>query len=211
MQRTNVVSIFVSLFFAACSSTDTTADMGVEVDATTPVVGPDGAIGLCCPVSNSCDCSYKGGWALTIADCPRVCDQGPGEGTRTDEYGCNEIYGNYTCFGPPDGGLDAAVDSSTADLGSVDDAAIDSGAVDLGNVDDAGALDGSEPMTAAELCTSTGGSVTSGLCCAATGDFPSSCSVGACGCAPGSSHEIQKCECPSSTCFDPGVGCTPTT
>ncbi|MCC6522403.1 MAG: hypothetical protein IT373_07065 [Polyangiaceae bacterium] len=60
---------------------------------------------------------------------------------------------------------------------------------------------------AAELCTTSGGTLTTALCCTSTGDFPSSCSTGSCGCAPQYSHEVAACACPASHCFDPAHGC----
>lgn len=59
----------------------------------------------------------------------------------------------------------------------------------------------------ASLCTTTGGTVASGLCCLATGDFPDTCSVGACGCSPNNSHTVQTCECQAPKCFDAVLGC----
>ena len=59
------------------------------------------------------------------------------------------------------------------------------------------------------LCTSTGGTVDMGLCCLSSGDFPSSCLTGACGCAPNNSHMVKTCTCPAAQCFDPAVGCKP--
>jgi hypothetical protein len=44
-------------------------------------------------------------------------------------------------------------------------------------------------------------------CCTSSGDFPNSCSVGACGCGPADSHMVQTCACPAGQCFDPAAGC----
>jgi hypothetical protein len=64
------------------------------------------------------------------------------------------------------------------------------------------------PSIAAERgCVDSGGTVTSSTCCAAVGDFPNSCLIGACGCAPDASHEVRVCECGAARCFD-GVTCT---
>lgn len=62
---------------------------------------------------------------------------------------------------------------------------------------------------AAELCTTSGGTITTALCCTSTGDFPSSCSTGSCGCAPQYSHEVAVCACPPNDCYDPALGCVP--
>jgi hypothetical protein len=65
------------------------------------------------------------------------------------------------------------------------------------------ATDGGSPS----VCTATGGTVTSALCCASEDAFPSTCGIGACACAPASSHTIDVCSCPSGKCFDPTQGC----
>ena len=54
----------------------------------------------------------------------------------------------------------------------------------------------------AAACTSSGGTVSTGFCCTSTSDFPNTCAVGGCGCAPQYSHTIQVCECPANTCWD---------
>jgi hypothetical protein len=54
----------------------------------------------------------------------------------------------------------------------------------------------------AEGCTQSGGTVSTGLCCQAVESFPSTCAVGACGCAPDASHEVAVCICPTNACFD---------
>ncbi len=61
----------------------------------------------------------------------------------------------------------------------------------------------------AALCTSSGGSISTGLCCNSSGDFPDSCLIGACGCAPTSSHTVATCACPAGTCFSTSTGCGP--
>jgi len=57
-----------------------------------------------------------------------------------------------------------------------------------------------------EIVIVVGGTVTTSLCCLATGDFPNLCLVGPCGCAPDYSHEVKICECPEGQCFD-GTSC----
>jgi hypothetical protein len=69
---------------------------------------------------------------------------------------------------------------------------------------------GTDATAAAELCTATGGTISSGQCCTSVGDFPSMCLVGACGCPPSGSHTVELCSCPTGTCFSPGTGCGPT-
>jgi hypothetical protein len=62
----------------------------------------------------------------------------------------------------------------------------------------------------AELCTTTGGKISSKSCCAGLSppDFPNSCSVGACGCAAADSKTMSTCDC-GSDCFDQRRGCVP--
>jgi hypothetical protein len=73
---------------------------------------------------------------------------------------------------------------------------------------DGGAPDGDASMAGAgELCTSTGGTVTTANCCAnGVASFPDTCVIGACGCSPASSVTIMICSC-AAGCFSPGVGC----
>lgn len=52
-------------------------------------------------------------------------------------------------------------------------------------------------------CTDSGGTVSTGLCCIGVGDFPNTCSIGSCGCAPQSSSEVKICSCGPDTCFNP--------
>ena len=64
-----------------------------------------------------------------------------------------------------------------------------------------------ESANKARLCLNSGGTISTGLCCQSTGDFPNSCAVGACGCAPEYSHEVKVCDCGKDKCFD-GFKCT---
>ena len=58
-------------------------------------------------------------------------------------------------------------------------------------------------------CTASGGTVGMSLCCGTATDFPNTCAIGACGCAPGSSHMVATCACPTGKCFD-GSSCVTT-
>ena len=58
----------------------------------------------------------------------------------------------------------------------------------------------------AKACVNSGGSVASALCCAQSGDFPNTCLIGACGCAPASSRQVSFCDCGAGKCFD-GTEC----
>ncbi len=55
-------------------------------------------------------------------------------------------------------------------------------------------------------CTDSGGRVVTGSCCAGAGDYPETCSIGACGCSPANSAPRRVCECPAGKCFD-GIEC----
>jgi hypothetical protein len=59
-----------------------------------------------------------------------------------------------------------------------------------------------------QTCINSGGTITTSLCCEASGDFPSSCMIGACGCSPNDSHEVKTCDCGVDRCFD-GAECAP--
>ncbi|VVB67735.1 Virginiamycin B lyase [Candidatus Norongarragalina meridionalis] len=65
----------------------------------------------------------------------------------------------------------------------------------------------SPTASAAELgCIASGGTVTTANCCTSiTEDFPNSCAIGACGCAPEYSHPIRICGC-GDKCFN-GTAC----
>lgn len=51
-------------------------------------------------------------------------------------------------------------------------------------------------------CIDSGGEVVNSSCCKSVSDFPNTCLVGACGCAPDSSHEIKTCQCGPNQCFN---------
>ena len=58
------------------------------------------------------------------------------------------------------------------------------------------------PGGAADSCTTSGGTISTSNCCISAADFPNTCAIGACGCAPANSHEVKTCECPADKCFD---------
>jgi hypothetical protein len=64
-----------------------------------------------------------------------------------------------------------------------------------------------------QACLSSGGKISNSSCCQSSGDFPNSCAIGACGCAPASSHQVKTCDCGEGKCFDGNscVGNTPGT
>lgn len=55
-------------------------------------------------------------------------------------------------------------------------------------------------------CEAGGGVESTALCCEGVGDYPNTCLIGGCGCAPAFSHEVRVCQCPDEMCFD-GVEC----
>ncbi len=62
------------------------------------------------------------------------------------------------------------------------------------------------PLSPELGCLTSGGTATTAMCCAATGDFPGTCGIGACGCPPDDSHTVRVCDCGSGSCFD-GSAC----
>jgi hypothetical protein len=62
------------------------------------------------------------------------------------------------------------------------------------------------PDEPALACRNSGGVSSVSLCCNGVGDFPDTCAVGACGCAPSASHEVNICRCGTDRCFD-GMRC----
>lgn len=59
-----------------------------------------------------------------------------------------------------------------------------------------------EKSDAEQACIASGGQVKTSTCCQTTSDFPNSCLVGPCGCAPAYSHEVKICDCGEGKCFD---------
>ncbi|HTY43774.1 MAG TPA: hypothetical protein VMC80_00845 [Patescibacteria group bacterium] len=57
-------------------------------------------------------------------------------------------------------------------------------------------------QTKEQLCINSGGTVTASSCCGSVSDFPNTCAIGACGCSPANSHNIQSCNCGAGKCFD---------
>ncbi len=57
-----------------------------------------------------------------------------------------------------------------------------------------------------QACLISGGTVVTSSCCKATGDFPNTCLIGACGCSPEYSNEVKACDCGMDKCFN-GIFC----
>ncbi len=103
------------------------------------------------------------------------------------------VLGLAACSGSSDGVLDL---SSGVDLSSAShDLA---GAVDLATSD--------APSGPAASCLASGGSLSMSLCCASVADYPNTCGIGACSCAPSSSKMVAVCNCPATKCFN-GTTC----
>jgi hypothetical protein len=102
----------------------------------------------------------------------------------------------------------AANDAAPGDAAPGDaapgDAAHEDAALQADSGHDSNSGDGRTP---AELCTDTGGTIDTGLCCSGAGNFPSSCATGTCGCAPDYSTIVAICYCPATKCYQPGTGC----
>jgi len=59
-----------------------------------------------------------------------------------------------------------------------------------------------EEVDKEQACIDSGGAVEAASCCTTTSDFPDLCVVGACGCSPEDSHEVEICNCGEGKCFD---------
>jgi len=55
-------------------------------------------------------------------------------------------------------------------------------------------------------CLNSGGVVGDGLCCESASDFPDTCAIGTCGCAPKHSHQVKICNCGENKCYN-GIKC----
>jgi hypothetical protein len=58
------------------------------------------------------------------------------------------------------------------------------------------------PVSPRRACELSGGTVVAASCCKSVGDFPNTCTIGACGCSPEFSHDVLVCECPDGTCWN---------
>jgi len=60
----------------------------------------------------------------------------------------------------------------------------------------------SESAKREQACINSGGTVGTESCCKSSEDFPNSCLIGACGCAPADSREVKVCNCGTDKCFN---------
>jgi len=51
-------------------------------------------------------------------------------------------------------------------------------------------------------CLSSGGKISTAMCCKSVGDFPNTCAIGPCSCSPVNSHQVTICDCGMGKCFD---------
>jgi hypothetical protein len=105
-----------------------------------------------------------------------------------------EIKPSDACYPPRDGHFLARVTCAE-----------DQDVVALGRGD----MAGEETRDPREMgCLESGGEVITASCCLTIDAFPNGCLVGACGCGPGSSHDVLACACPPGKCFN-GATCVP--
>jgi hypothetical protein len=154
-------------------------------------------------------------WLLVLALSAPACSSpsgGDAGDVASDHVTDDALSGDGSAVLDADGASDGAIDAPPTDT-FADDVAVDApedtaaeasadANTDAPLVDVP--MDGLGPST---LCVVSGGTVAMGRCCASTGDFPSSCTTGACGCSPSSSHNVMTCICPSGQCYDPTLGC----
>lgn len=64
------------------------------------------------------------------------------------------------------------------------------------------ALGGCAASPEEQGCLASGGAVSTASCCASAPEFPDTCQIGQCGCAPQSSRDLSICACGEGRCFD---------
>ncbi len=57
-------------------------------------------------------------------------------------------------------------------------------------------------------CISSGGKISTGMCCKSVSDFPATCNLGPCSCPPQNSHQVNICDCGADNCFNGSI-CVP--
>jgi predicted outer membrane repeat protein len=138
----------------------------------------------------------------------------PGTGSVVCSIGAYEYHSPGPCVGDCDGSGDVtdedrvtllSVALGTSDLGECSDGDwTGDGAV---TVDEIILAVNATPDVCAvvapeQRCLASGGAVTTRMCCLSTGDFPNTCGLGACTCAPGNSHQVLVCVCGENRCWD---------
>jgi hypothetical protein len=187
-QLTPVVIVFIGI--ASCSSEDT-ADSRASRDDSGGVSSEGGAGG------NGGSDREGAGAAGTVAGAGGTgggagasAGSSGGAGGQVGEDGPVDGGGHDVVFDGSDGGASRdAVQADSSTFHDANDAKADTSA--------------SDPET---LCLKTGGTVVLKVCCEAAADFPDTCLVGSCGCAPANSHSVNACSC-AAGCYKPGLGC----
>jgi hypothetical protein len=64
------------------------------------------------------------------------------------------------------------------------------------------ALEGCGATPEQQGCIDSGGTVSTAPCCSTAPDFPDTCAIGACGCAPEFSRGVSICDCSVGRCFN---------
>jgi hypothetical protein len=107
------------------------------------------------------------------------------------------------------GGVDAALDA-TLDAGIKHDAAADAGDASRSDASDAATARDAAKLDPITGCVTSGGAIATASCCFQSGDFPDTCTAGACSCAPQFSVPTKVCTCPAGTCFGAKIpACVP--
>jgi hypothetical protein len=93
-----------ALLLLASACGDPSSDDEIPLSDFGVVSGPDGAVGVCCPVGvPGCSCPAPGGWAPSRSACPMsgACDYSM-VGYDTDEWGCQILtFGGPSCLELP--------------------------------------------------------------------------------------------------------------
>src|SRR5581483_1670880 len=181
------------------SSSTNSPEIAVEVDqegsAERVLVAPDGGLlsagsdgGLSIPPPHT----FPAGspevtrflYDLRLAgDIRQVGDPGPIFGEACAKSASFGTTTKVTLFadGETSGDLQCLLNPSDAQLALVRDVDVLVGIHSPGQASDA------------QLCQYTGGQSTTSLCCLGRGDFPDTCAVGSCTCAPSASETIDTC------------------
>jgi hypothetical protein len=71
----------------------------------------------------------------------------------------------------------------------------------------AGCVASTPTKTKEQMCTDSGGNLSTGMCCMSVSDYPNQCLIGGCGCSSENSHDVRVCDCGPDKCFN-GTACT---
>jgi hypothetical protein len=182
---------------------------GTMIRSVARSLGPWLALGLAAVLTPSCGSSSS----CTQLPCP------PGVAWDSARCACGASEGGASEGGTADATTDGPSHDAGGDVGSdsPSDASPPADSSVDGPADGANDAPGDAPPetsipeagfdgSAKDGCLATGGTVGHALCCAGQPDFPNTCAVGACGCAPSASNNVQVCTCPAGKCFN-GTQC----